>query len=66
MVQLESYDRDEKCDSQRPFFGSSALIFFLSRITGAMPANTLAQYFRGFLIKLSTVESQLGPLLEGS
>lgn len=45
MVQLESYDRDEK-------------------ITNAMPAYTLAQYFRTFLIKLSTVESQLGPLLE--
>ncbi|GJJ09748.1 hypothetical protein Clacol_003972 [Clathrus columnatus] len=45
MVQLESYDRDE-------------------RITGAMPANTLSQYFRAFLVKLSMVESQLGPLLE--
>ncbi|KAF8516747.1 DNA-binding protein [Hysterangium stoloniferum] len=45
MVQLESYDRDQ-------------------RIVGAISGKALSHYFRSFLIKLSMLESQLGPLTE--
>ncbi|KAF8481437.1 DNA-binding protein [Gautieria morchelliformis] len=33
------------------------------RIVGAISGNALTQYFRSFLVKLSMVESQLGPLI---
>ncbi|KAF8585840.1 mitotic spindle checkpoint HORMA domain-containing protein, partial [Ramaria rubella] len=45
MVQLESYDRDQ-------------------RIIGAISGKALSQCFRSFLVKLSMIESQLGPLIQ--
>ncbi|KIJ24068.1 hypothetical protein M422DRAFT_275248 [Sphaerobolus stellatus SS14] len=45
MVELESYDRDQ-------------------RISKAMSAKSLSQYFRAFLVKLNMLESQLGPIMD--
>lgn len=35
----------------------------LCRIVGAISGSALSQYFRSFLVKLSMMESQLGPLI---
>ena len=61
MVALESYDRDERYG--RWAMQEATLSWSCFRIQGAISGQALSQYFRSFLVKLSMLESQLGPLI---
>lgn len=63
MIQLESYDRDERYNIHVPQFISKLTATVWYRIVGAISGSALSQYFRSFLVKLSMMESQLGLLI---